>query len=62
MARRRLLLSRKLVAVFPESERAQREALWSSSLAWLGGGMYVGVGGGFGGGGGGGGGDGGGGC
>lgn len=64
VAQRRLLLGRKLVAVFPESERAQREALWSASaFLGLGGGAYVGVGGDFGGGGGGGGdGGGGGGC
>jgi hypothetical protein len=44
-------------AVFPESERAQREAVWSvSRIPWLGSGAYVGSGGDFGGGGGGGGG------
>lgn len=63
VAQRRLLLGRKLVAVFPESERAQREALWSASaILGLGGGTYAGAGGDFGGGGGGGDGGGGGGC
>ncbi len=59
----RVLLGRKLVAVFPESERDKREALWSAStVLGLGGGAYAGVGGDFGGGGGGGDGGGGGGC
>jgi hypothetical protein len=63
VAERRYLIGRKLVTVFPESERAGREAVWSS-FAWLGvgsagGGTY---GGGFDGGGGGGGDGGGGGC
>lgn len=59
VAQRRFLFGRKLVDVFPESERAKREALWSAS-AFLGltAGPYVGGGGDFGGGGG----DGGGGC
>lgn len=36
VAKRRWPLRRKLVAVFPESERAQREAIWSASamLGW----------------------------
>jgi hypothetical protein len=60
VAQRKLLLGRKLVAVFPESKRAEREALWSAA-AFLGlsTGPHVGSGGDFGGGGGG---DGGGGC
>ena len=53
VAQRRLLLRRKLVAVFPESERTRREAVWSaSSFFWLGGDGYIGGGGDFGGGGG----------
>jgi hypothetical protein len=69
VAQRRFVVGRKLVGVFPESERAQREAVWSAgAIAGLGLGPYVGGGfgdgGGFGGDGdgGGGGGDGGGGC
>lgn len=60
VAQRRLLRGWKLVEVFPESERAGREAAWAAwTIPWLGGGAYVGAGGFEGGGGGG---DGGGGC
>lgn len=40
VARRRWPFRRKLVAVFPESERAQREAIWSASagIGWSDGG------------------------
>lgn len=55
VAQRRFLIGKKLVAVFPESKRAEREALWSSGWALgVGGGGYVGTDGGGGGGGGGG--------
>lgn len=55
VARRRFLFHRKLVAVFPESERTAREAAWSAwTIPWMGDGTgYVGGGGDFGGGGGG---------
>jgi uncharacterized membrane protein YgcG len=54
VAQRRFVIGRKLVDVFPESERAQREAVWSAAaMAWLGSGSYAGSGGDFGGGGGG---------
>ena len=61
VAQRRFLIGRKLVEVFPESARPEREAFWSASAAavWFG---YGGPGGFGGGDGGGGGGDGGGGC
>jgi hypothetical protein len=55
VAKRRFLINRKLVAVFPESKRAQREAVWSASIFFgFGDGSYAGSGGDFGGGGGGG--------
>ncbi len=54
VAKRRFLLGRKLVAVFPESALPQREAFWrASAIPWLGGGMFFGSGGDSGGGGGG---------
>jgi len=60
VAQRRFLVGRKLVQVYPESERAQREALWSGSgMVGFGLGPYLGSGGFVGGDGGGGGGDGG---
>jgi hypothetical protein len=61
---RRFFLRRKLVAVFPESERVSREAVWAAwTIPWVWDGGGIGFGGGdFGGGGGGGDGGGGGGC
>lgn len=59
VAQRKYFFGRKLVAVFPESARAEREALWSAAgFVGLASGPWIGSGGDFGGGGG----DGGGGC
>jgi hypothetical protein len=59
VAQRRAVRGWKLVAVFPESERARREEIWlAATIPWLGVFGPLGGGGGFGGGGG----DGGGGC
>jgi hypothetical protein len=63
VVQRRLLRGWKLVEVFPESKRAQREAAWAAwTIPFLGGSFIGGGGGGDGGGGGGDGGGGGGGC